>query len=59
MSTSQKKRQNNIKDKTTKEKLSFFAVMLITVGSCIGAGIFFKNATILNNTGSVVMTIVS
>lgn len=33
--------------------------MLITVGSCIGAGIFFKNASILSNTGSIAMTIVS
>jgi amino acid transporter len=53
------RQQVNIKNKTTKEKLSFFAVMLITVGSCIGAGIFFKNQSILSNTGSIIMTVVS
>jgi amino acid transporter len=37
------------KSKTT--KLSFLTVMIFSVGSCIGAGIFFKNQSILDNTG--------
>jgi amino acid transporter len=45
---------------TKSKKLSFFATMLFSAGSCIGAGIFFKNATILgNNGGSIVGVILS
>jgi APA family basic amino acid/polyamine antiporter len=42
-----------------KKNVSFLAVIFLVLGNCIGAGIFFKNATILNNTGSVVLSIVA
>lgn len=33
--------------------------MLLTVGSTVGAGIFFKNGTILGNTGSITLSLIS
>jgi len=41
------------------KKLSSFSIVLYVVGSCIGAGIFFKNAEIQSNTGSLWLSLVS
>jgi amino acid permease len=53
MSTSKKITNNSkkvdVSTKSAKHKLSFISIMLITVGTCIGAGIFYKNSSILNN----------
>ena len=35
-----------------KKKIGFFSAMMIAVGSCIGAGIFFKAGGVLGNTGN-------
>ena len=38
-----------------KKKIGFFSAMMIVVGSCIGAGIFFKAGGVLTNTGNSVV----
>ncbi len=38
-----------------KKKIGFFSAMMIVVGSCIGAGIFFKANTVLENSGNSVV----
>lgn len=41
-----------------KKKIGFFSAILISIGSIIGAGIFFKAGTILNNSqGSILFSI--
>jgi amino acid transporter len=55
----QHKKINNIKDSSSKKKIGFFSVILLVVGSCIGAGIFFKNKSILADAqGSIVLAII-
>lgn len=41
------KHESNKKNKN--KKIGFFSAILLVIGSCIGAGIFFKSGTILNN----------
>jgi len=41
------------------KKLSTFSIVLYVVGSCIGAGIFFKNAEIQSNTGNLYLSLVA
>jgi amino acid transporter len=36
---------------TSTKKLGFISCVVAVIGSCIGAGIFFKNQSILTNTG--------
>jgi len=44
----------------TVKKYSTFSIVLYVVGSCIGAGIFFKNAEIESNTnGNLYLSLVS
>lgn len=44
--------------KQQKPKISFIAAMLIVIGSSIGAGIFFKSSTVLENSqASLVLAI--
>ena len=38
-----------------KKKIGFFSAMMIVVGSCIGAGIFFKAGTVLKYSGNSVV----
>jgi amino acid transporter len=52
-------KRNNIKDSSNKQKIGFFSVILLVVGSCIGAGIFFKNKSVLADAqGSIVLAII-
>lgn len=45
---------------STRRKISFFSTMFIAVGSCIGAGIFFKAQAVINNSnGSLVLAILT
>ncbi len=37
------------KDPNTKKKIGFLSAIVLVISSCIGAGIFFKSGTILNN----------
>ncbi len=37
------------KDPNTKKKIGFLSAIVLVITSCIGAGIFFKSGTILNN----------
>jgi amino acid transporter len=39
----------SIQKKSASKKISFFSVVLLVIGSTLGAGIFFKNNEILNN----------
>ncbi len=38
-----------------KKKIGFFSAMMIVVGSCVGAGIFFKAGGVLTNSGNSVV----
>jgi hypothetical protein len=42
-----------------KKYVSFLGVMFMVLGGTIGAGIFFKNETILDNTGSILLAMLS
>ncbi|AAT27708.1 APC family permease [[Mycoplasma] mobile] len=60
------KNRNEMKNVKISKKIGFLSVILLTIGSSIGAGIFFKNnevvrnATFLNNpTGTITLTILS
>jgi hypothetical protein len=45
---------------STKKKITFFSSVLLVIGSCIGAGIFFKNDAILTNThDSIVLSVIA
>ncbi len=37
------------KDPNTKKKIGFLSAIILVISSCIGAGIFFKSGTVLNN----------
>ncbi|MDR2654320.1 MAG: APC family permease [Mycoplasmataceae bacterium] len=41
------------------KKINFISVMLLAVGATIGSGIFFKNSSILDYTGSIVFSLFS
>jgi amino acid transporter len=50
----------SVSDLPKKKQLGFMSCILVVVGACIGAGIFFKNGSILNNTqGSIVLSVIS
>lgn len=58
--TLNKPKNTTINDLPTKKKISFFSAMFIVMGSCIGAGIFFKAEGVLKAShGSLVLAIVS
>jgi hypothetical protein len=42
-----------------KKNVSVMTVMFLVLGNIIGSGIFFKNQTILSNTGSIVFSVVA
>ncbi|GMO13646.1 MAG: APC family permease [Mycoplasmoidaceae bacterium] len=46
-------------EKTKSQKLTFFSTMLIAVGATIGAGIFFKNQSLVNNTGGNLIGVIA
>ncbi|TDO20415.1 amino acid transporter [Mycoplasma testudineum] len=47
-------------DFSQKQKINFFSAMMIVVGSCIGAGIFFKSKAVLSNAnGSLILALIS
>jgi amino acid transporter len=48
----------SVSDLPKKKQLGFMSCILVVVGACIGAGIFFKNGTILNNVHTIVLSIV-
>lgn len=51
---------NDVQQATKKKKISFFSAILLIISSCIGSGIFFKSAGVLNlNSGSFILSIVS
>lgn len=42
------------------KKITFFSAVILAMGSCIGAGIFFKSESVLNNSGgSLVLAMMS
>jgi hypothetical protein len=43
---------------TKKQKISFFSIMSLSAGSCIGAGIFYKNGSILNNNNDNIVGVI-
>jgi amino acid transporter len=50
----------SVSDLPKKKQLGFMSCILVVVGACIGAGIFFKNGSILKNTqGSIVLSVIS
>ncbi|PAK21273.1 hypothetical protein CJJ23_02910 [Mycoplasmopsis agassizii] len=54
------KQKNTVEKDLKKKKISFISTIFIVIGSCIGAGIFFKSQSILNNSsGSLVLAIFS
>lgn len=53
-------KSESFNDLPKKKKISFFAAMMIAMGSSIGAGIFFKSQTVLSqSSGSVIFSLVS
>lgn len=54
------KPQINVKNQPMSKKIGFFSVILLVIGSSIGAGIFLKNGEILGNVqGSIVLAIIA
>lgn len=50
----------DLQETIKKKKISFFSAILLIISSCIGSGIFFKSASVLNlNSGSFILSIVS
>ncbi|MDE5617498.1 MAG: APC family permease [Ureaplasma sp.] len=47
-----KQNSEGLANAPTKKKIGFFSAMMIAVGSCIGAGIFFKAKGVLDNTAN-------
>jgi amino acid transporter len=47
-----KSKVKSVTDLPKKKQLGFMSCIVVVVGACIGAGIFFKNGLILSNTGS-------
>ena len=52
MSKKAKKEEQSLANASTNKKISFFSAILIVMGSSIGAGIFFKSGTVLENSQS-------
>jgi amino acid transporter len=49
----------SVSDLSKKKQLGFMSCIIVVIGACIGAGIFFKNGSILTNTqGSIVLSVV-
>jgi hypothetical protein len=48
----------SVSDLPKKKQLGFMSCILVVVGACIGAGIFFKNKSIFDNTQSIVLAII-
>lgn len=52
------KETKSLADASTQKKISFFSAILVVMGSSIGAGIFFKSGSVLQNSqGSLVLAI--
>jgi hypothetical protein len=47
----------SVTDLPKKKQLGFMSCIIVVVGACIGAGIFFKNGSILSNVHSIVLSI--
>jgi amino acid transporter len=47
----------SVSDLPKKKQLGFMSCIIVVIGACIGAGIFFKNGTVLANTHSIVLAI--
>ena len=55
-----KQAENGLANAPLKKKIGFFSAMMVVVGSCIGAGIFFKAGGVLTNSAnSVILAIFS
>lgn len=52
MSKNQKKTENGISQSSNQKKIPFFSAILVVMGSSIGAGIFFKSKSVLENSQS-------
>ena len=55
---SNEKENKGIAQASTQKKISFFSAILVVIGSSIGAGIFFKSQSVLDNSeGSLLLAI--
>jgi amino acid transporter len=58
-STTKSTKKISVTDLPKKKQLGFMSCIIVVIGACIGAGIFFKNGSILTNTqGSIVLSII-
>jgi amino acid transporter len=53
------KSQQSVKTNSATKKIGFLSVVLLVIGSALGAGILFKNKEVLNNNhGSFIFSLV-
>jgi amino acid transporter len=57
--TSVVNKKKSVSDLSKKKQLGFMSCIFVVIGACVGAGIFFKNGSILANTqNSIILSIV-
>jgi amino acid transporter len=52
------KKNISVSDLPKKKQLGFMSCIIVVVGACVGAGIFFKNGSILANTHSIILAVI-